>query len=219
MRRILLYLPSAAAAGTLPRRRPGGLVRGVLPPANAPSSLSPDEAARLPARDTTGTASTSPIRSSPSGPTRCNGRGLCPLHCADLRPSDRRFADRLADAPRLPLRARCSTTSRCSPSRCSTIPTRRCATTSSISPCCRRSCGARGTTNTNASPRSTIWRWPCRTAGASGQRFPLYARLGRLGKPSTGCMPNTSCCSSTTPAVRCAARSARRSPRRRCSRR
>ena len=36
---------------------------------------------------------------------------------------------------------------------------------------------------------------------------------------STGCKPNTCCCSSTIPAVRCAVKSARRSPPRRCFRR
>ena len=58
------------------------------------------------------------------------------------------------------------------------------------------------------------------------------AMQNRLGQPandfrytlaprgrSTGCKPNTCCCSSTIPAVRCAVKSARRSPLRRCFRR
>ena len=61
-------------------------------------------------------------------------------------------------------------------------------TTSSYIPVLRVKCGARGATNTNASPRSTIWRWPCRMAvGASGQRFPLYASPQAPRETSTGC--------------------------------
>ena len=144
---------------------------------------------------------------------------LCPLHCADLRPSDRRFADRLADAPcfllaqdaRLLLDAR-----RAGAPRPQFAATQRRVLHPRVAGAVAEPVVRRIRTHRPAVRSGDGHAEP---AGASGQRFPLYARLGRLGKRSTGCMPNTSCCSSTTPAVRCAARSARRSPRRRCSRR
>ncbi|MEI3555036.1 MAG: DUF5106 domain-containing protein [Alistipes senegalensis] len=66
---------------------------------------------------------------------------------------------------------------------------------------------------------STTWRWRCRTVSGS---MPTISAIRSLREPEercTGCRPNTCCFSSTTPAARCAAGCARRSPRRRCSRR
>lgn len=85
-------------------------------------------------------------------------------------------------------------------------------------PVLRRSSPALSTTSTTPSPRSTTSNGHANRLGRlptiSATRSPRAPR-GR----STGCKPNTCCCSSTIPAVRCAVKSARRSPPRRCFRR
>ena len=101
---LLRTVPRAAAARerSRDRRPPARLPRPrVFLPAIAPSSLSPDERSATTCACTTGTASTSPTPSSlVRGRYGADGRGLCPLDCAYLRPSDRRRADGLAHAPR-----------------------------------------------------------------------------------------------------------------------
>lgn len=97
-----------------------------------------------------------------------------------VRPTARRW---IRSCAALRLRVPCSTTSRCWPSRLSTTPIRRCATTNSIFPFFGPCWRVPITTSTSVSAPPTISIWRCRTASASAPTISairsLRAPLGR----------------------------------------
>ena len=128
----------------------------------------------------TGTASTSPtpflfvrsIRCRWSRPMSA-GLRLSPT----VRPTARRW---IRSCAALRLRVPCSTTSRCWPSRLSTTPIRRCATTNSIFPFFGPCWRVPITTSTSVSAPPTISIWRCRTASASA---PTISAIRSLRAP------------------------------------